>query len=217
MLLFNRTLSTRFLPVVNKSIFSIGATTKTLQRFLSALSSEGSGNGSSVKSEASADKARGDKAKYRISSVGGGNGSGVKSEATAGNGTGGQSKSQFSSNSMGWRGFAIHLAVLVGTLFANVVYIKLPTKASTVYEKLVNDLTNMKIEETEKTCDDFYVERKGIENILARRASTHGKQYTVVYGACGVGKSTAVRRVVQNRPGSVWLNVGQGRSTVMPL
>ena len=92
MLLFNRTLSTRFLPVVNKSIFSIGATTKTLQRFLSALSSEGSGNGSSVKSEASTDKARGDEAKSRLSSVGGGNGSSVKSEATAGNVTGGEFK-----------------------------------------------------------------------------------------------------------------------------
>ena len=83
MLSFNRKLSTRFFPVVNKSIFSIGATTKTLQiRYLSALSPEGSGNGSSVKSEASADKARGDEAKYRISSVGGGNGSSVKSMLT---------------------------------------------------------------------------------------------------------------------------------------
>ena len=99
MLSFNRTLSTRFLPAVNKSIFSIG---KILQiRNLSALSPEGSGNGSSVKSEASADKARGDEAKSRLSSVGGGNGSSVKSEATAGNDTGGQTKSQFSINSMG--------------------------------------------------------------------------------------------------------------------
>jgi len=205
MLSFNRTLSTRFLTAVNKSITSIG---KILQiRNLSALSPEGSGNRSSVKSEASADKARGDEAKYRLSSVGGGNGSGVKSEATAGNGTGGQSKSQFSINSMGWRRIAIHLAVLVGTLFANVVYIKLPTKASTVYEQLVNDLTNMKIEETEKTCDDFYVERKGIENILTSRVGAIGDKYTVVYGSKGVGKSTTVRRVVQNRPGSVWLKI----------
>ena len=51
------------------------------------------------------------------------------------------------------------------------------------------------------------MERKGIENKLTSRAGAHGDVYTVVYGSKGVGKSTTVRRVVQNRPGSVWVSI----------
>ena len=127
----------------------------------------------------------------------------MKSEATAGKATGGGPKSRFSRTSNGCISFSSKVAVVVvgvglGAFGIPFDYIKPCTTAS--------NLDNMKIEESLKTCDDFYVERKGIENILARRASTHGKQYTVVYNSSGVGKSTAVRRVVKDHPGSVWLN-----------